>query len=297
MNWDNLIKSYQTYLVLEKKLSSNSISAYLYDLYKFTDFLKSNNYNASPEEIGREHFGAYFQNLMEMNVNARAQVRIICSIRGFYKYLIVSGISTYNPTQFITSPKYTRTLPDVLNISEINNIIAAIDTDCYSGIRNRAILETLYSCGLRIWELLNLKVSNLHFDEKYIKILGKGNIERVVPIGANAIQYINDYKDTVREEPKEKHKDILFLNGRGARLTKQTMLAHVKKIAAKAGVNKRVGHHTFRHSFATHLMEAGADIRAIQGLLGHKSIVSTEIYTHLDVEHLKKTVTMYHPRG
>lgn len=296
MNWNNLIKSYQTYLILERKLSPNSITAYLFYLDKFVWFLKDNKYNINPGQINREHFAAYFQYLTEKGICAKSQAHIVTCIKGFYKYLTMEEILMTNPTIHIASPRFTRKLPDILNIPEVNIIVNSIDTCKRTGIRNLAMIETLYSCGLRASELANLKIQNLHFEKGYIKILGKGDIERVVPINVSTIEKINDYI-AIREKPQAQYRDFLFLNGRGEKITRMTLHQIIKHLLTQSGIKKRISTHTFRHSFATHLMEAGADIRAIQGLLGHKSIATTEIYTHLDVEHLKKTITMYHPRG
>ncbi|MBP7496140.1 MAG: site-specific tyrosine recombinase XerD [Bacteroidales bacterium] len=299
MDWKELIKEYKIYLQLEKSLSENSVLAYMRDLKKLTAFMEEKRYKVSPETISSEQLEEFVRWTKEKGANSRSQMRIISGIKGFFKYLIMANRMKVNPAELLESPKTGRKLPDVLSISEIEQIIGAIDLSKPEGERNKAIIETLYGCGLRVSELVNLKISGLHFSESFIRIIGKGDKERLAPIGAVAIKQINIYLEKVRVhiKPKKGCEDIVFLNRRGAKLTREMIFMIIKELCKIAGITKKVSPHSFRHSFATHLMEGGADIRAVQQMLGHESITTTEIYTHLNREYLRDTIMQYHPRS
>lgn len=299
MDWKELIKEYKIYLQLEKSLSENSVAAYMRDLKKLTAFMEEMGYSVSPETISSEQLEEFAGWTKKKGANSRSQMRIISGIKGFFKYLIMENRIKINPAEFLESPKIGRKLPDVLSILEIEQIIAAIDLSKPEGERNKAIVETLYGCGLRVSELVNLKISGLHFSEAFVRIIGKGDKERLAPIGSVAIKQINIYLERVRIhiKPKKGCEDIVFLNRRGAKLTREMIFMIIKELCKIAGITKKVSPHSFRHSFATHLMEGGADIRAVQQMLGHESITTTEIYTHLNREYLRDTIMQYHPRS
>ena len=295
--WEPYKKGFKAYLQLERSLSGNSIEAYLNDIEKLTNFLQANGDLKNPSEIKLADLQRFIQWIAELGMSATSQARIISGIRTFYKYCLLEDISNIDPTTLLDAPKLKRALPDVLSFDEIENVISQIDLSTAEGTRNKAILETLYSCGLRVSEAVNLKLSQLFLDVGFIRVLGKGNKERLVPIGDSAIKYINIYKKTVRVhqpiQPGEE--DIVFLNRRGKRLTRVMIFLIIKELVKKAGISKNISPHTFRHSFATHLVEGGADLRAVQEMLGHESITTTEIYTHLDREFLRKTLEQFHP--
>lgn len=299
MSWKVYIKGYKSFLALEKSLSGNTIEAYLHDVEKLTQFLELNNNTVGPKDIELSHLQAFLVWINELGMTASSQARVISGIKGFYKYLLLEDVLNHDPTALLEAPRLGRKLPDVLNIDEINQIIEAIDLSKPSGQRNKAMLETLYSCGLRVSELVNLKISNLYFNDGFIKVVGKGDKERLVPIGSTAIKYINIYKNEVRvhETPKKDQEDVLFLNGRGAALSRVMVFTVIKQLAIKTGLKKHISPHTFRHSFATHLIDGGADLRAVQEMLGHESITTTEIYTHLDREYLRQAIIQFHPRS
>ncbi|MBC8045565.1 MAG: site-specific tyrosine recombinase XerD [Fimbriimonadaceae bacterium] len=298
MNWTASLKEFKTYLQLERSLSSNSVEAYMHDMQKFVQFLELKNYHIQPEEINRKQLEEFVYFLHELSMNDRSQARIISGIRAYYKFLLMEDIIDTDPSQLLDLPKLRRKLPDTLSLEEINKIIDTIDQSTNEGVRNKAIFETLYSCGLRVTELVELKISHLYLDIGFIKVRRKGNKERLVPIGSSAIKYIDIYKDTVRNHItiKKGYEDHLFLNRRGAKLTRVMIFLMLKEYAQKAGIKKNITPHTFRHSFATHLIEGGADLRAVQEMLGHESITTTEIYTHLDREFLRATMIQFHPR-
>jgi integrase/recombinase XerD len=298
-DWSSYIYGYKAFLRLEKSLSVNSVEAYVHDVTKFAQFLDYAGLNLSPEKIELHHFKEFLKWINELGMTARTQARVISGIKGFYKYLLLENVITVDPTEMLESPKIGRKLPSILSIEEIDLLIANIDLSKPEGARNKAILETLYGCGLRVSELINIRISNLSFNEGFIRITGKGNKERLVPVGSVAQKYIQIYVDNIRSgQPVRKgFEDFLFLNRRGSRLTRVMIFTIIKKIALKAGLNKSISPHTFRHSFATHLVEGGADLRAVQEMLGHESITTTEIYTHLDREYLRSTILQYHPRG
>ncbi|MFN2439949.1 MAG: site-specific tyrosine recombinase XerD [Chitinophagaceae bacterium] len=295
--WEPYKKGFKAYLQLEKSLSGHSVEAYMGDVEKLTAFLQTTGLNKTPEQIDLKDLQAFVKWIAELGITQSSQARIISGIKAFYKYCLLEDIVSKDPTTLLEAPKLKRQLPDVLTFTEIENIISQIDLSKPEGTRNKAILETLYSCGLRVSELVNLKLSQLYFDVGYIRVVGKGNKERLVPIGRAAIKYIQIYKKNIRVhsliQPGEE--DILFLNNRGKRLSRVMIFLIIKDLVKKAGITKIISPHTFRHSFATHLVEGGADLRAVQEMLGHESITTTEIYTHLDREFLRKTLQQFHP--
>lgn len=299
MNWAIYIKGFKSFLSLEKSLSGNSIEAYLHDVEKLVQYLEHKKRSLSPQEIELTHLQDFLKWINELGMSATTQARVISGIKAFYKYLLLENILNTDPTALLEGPKLGRKLPDVLNIEDINKIIDAIDLSKPEGQRNKAILETLYSCGLRVSELVNLKISNLFFNDGFVKVIGKGDKERLVPIGSVAIKQITIYREEVRCHLviKKEDEDVLFLNRRGAKLTRVMIFTIIKQLAEKTGLKKHISPHTFRHSFATHLIEGGADLRAVQEMLGHESITTTEIYTHLDREYLREAIIRFHPRS
>ncbi len=284
---------------LEKSQASNTIDGYLRDVSKLFAFLELHYPMLSVLKLELNHLQLFVKWLNEFGIAPTTQARIISGIKSFYNYLIMEDLLKNNPSELLESPKLGRKLPDVLSTEEIDAIIAQIDLSKKEGARNKAIIETLYSCGLRVSELVNLKLSELFFDEGFIKVIGKGNKQRLVPIGSAAVKYINIYKNEIRNHLviDKKHEDFLFLNNRGKQLTRVMIFTIIKRLCEKAGIKKKISPHTFRHSFATHLVEGGADLRAVQEMLGHASITTTEIYTHLDTNYLKENILSYHPRN
>lgn len=295
--WEAYKKGYKAWLQLERSLSENSVEAYLHDIEKLTDYMLLQSDLKKPEELVLKDLEKFLRWIAELGMTQASQARIISGLRSFYKYCLIEQISATDPTMLLEAPKLIRKLPDTLAFEEIEQIIAAIDLSKEGGERNRAILETMYSCGLRVSEVVNLKISNLFLDVGFIKVTGKGDKERLVPIGSDAIKFINLYRKTVRSHIaiKPGEEDILFLNRRGSRLSRVFIFLMLKDLVAKAGIKKNISPHTFRHSFATHLVEGGADLRAVQEMLGHQSITTTEIYTHLDREFLRTTLHQFHP--
>jgi len=295
--WEAYKKGYKAWLQLEKSLAENSVQAYLHDIEKLTDYLLDKNELKKPGELTLKDLEKFVQWVHELGMTSTSQARIISGLRSFYKYCLLEQVTDTDPTVLLEAPKLKRLLPDVLSFEEIEAIIAGIDLSKPEGGRNKAILETLYSCGLRVSELVNLKISCLYLDVGFIKVIGKGDKERLVPIGSDAVKYINIYRSTIRNHIpiKKGEDDILFLNRRGSRLTRVMIFLMLKALAKKAGITKNISPHTFRHSFATHLVEGGADLRAVQEMLGHESITTTEIYTHLDREFLRNTLQQFHP--
>ena len=295
--WEAYKKGFKAYLQLERSLADNSVEAYLNDLEKLTVFLDVNDVKGGPDQVELTHLQQFVKWIAELGMIQSSQARIISGIRTFYKYCLLEDIATKDPSALLEAPKLTRKLPDVLSFEEIEKMIAQIDLSNPEGSRNKAIIETLYSCGLRVSEVVNLKISQLFLDVGFIRVIGKGNKERLVPIGSDAIKYLLIYKNQVRVHqtivPGEE--DFLFLNRRGKRLSRVMIFLIIKELAQKAKLNKNISPHTFRHSFATHLVEGGADLRAVQEMLGHESITTTEIYTHLDREYLRKTLENFHP--
>lgn len=298
MKWSDALNDFRYYLRIERGLSANSIENYAYDIRKLISHLEAYDIAISPNSISEKEVHAFIYEISK-TVNARSQARIISGLRSFFDYLIFEGYRKSNPLELIEAPKIGRKLPDTLSTAEIDKLIEAIDLSHPQGERNRAIIETLYGCGLRVSELINLRLSDLFFEEGFIKVTGKGDKERFVPIGKITQKYIVLYRNSVRIHqviPKE-FQDTLFLNRRGKQLTRAMVFTIVKQLAKKAGIQKKISPHTFRHSFATHLLENGANLRAIQQMLGHESITTTEIYMHLDRTHLREVVEKFHPRA
>lgn len=298
MDWNSSIKGFNAYLLLEKSLSVNSIEAYLRDVSKLQDFVVIHNIDLTPDKLTGDHLSSFIYYINNLGLDPKSQARIISGIRAFYKFLIMEDIIDKDPSELLESPKLQRSLPDVLSFEEIELILNSIDMSLPHSQRNRAILETLYACGLRVTELITLKISNYFPEQGFIKVLGKNNKERLVPVGESAIKHINLYLKTERISLtviNKDHEDTLFLNRRGKGLTRIMIFTLIKNYVAMAGITKNVSPHTFRHSFATHLVEGGADLRAVQEMLGHESILTTEIYTHLDRQYLRETMMKYHP--
>ncbi len=295
--WEAYKKGYKAYLRLEKSLSDHSVEAYLHDVTKLTQYLQVTNNEKNPASLTLKDLQAFVKWIGELGMGATTQARIISGIRSFYKYLLTEQLVTIDPSTLLEAPKTRRKLPDTLSFEEIEQLIGAIDLSSPEGTRNKAILETMYSCGLRVSELVGLKISCLYLDIGFIRVIGKGDKERLVPIGTDAIKCIKIYKDTVRSHQtvSEKNQDILFLNRRGNALSRVMIFYIIKSLALTAGITKVISPHTFRHSFATHLVEGGADLRAVQEMLGHESITTTEIYTHLNRDFLRDTLQQFHP--
>jgi integrase/recombinase XerD len=295
--WEPYKKGFKAWLQLEKSLAENSVEAYLRDIDKLTDFLQVTNKMVTPQELELKDLETFVQWVAELGMTVASQSRIISGLRSFYTYCYIEQLVTTNPTALLETPKQKRTLPDTLSFEEIESIIAQINLSKPEGGRNKAMLETLYSCGLRVTELINLRLSCLYFDQGFIRVTGKGDKERLIPIGSDAIKYIGIYRNDIRVHINIKpgQEDFLFLNRRGSKLTRVMIFVILKELAFKAGIKKNISPHTFRHSFATHLVEGGADLRAVQEMLGHESITTTEIYTHLDREFLRKTLHQFHP--
>ena len=297
MKWKQAILDYNHYLNIERGLSENTIDNYIRDVKKFVAFLEKKEVYSSPIQITEEFIQEFVYDISK-KISPRSQARIISGLRSFFEYLIFENYRESNPTDLIEAPKTGRKLPDTLSEEEINSLITAIDLSKTEGERNRAMLETMYSCGLRVSELIHLKISDLFFDEGFIKIIGKGNKERFVPIHVRAQKYIILYMNEIRTHLSivKGFEDTLFLNRRGKSLSRQMVFMFLKELAIKINLQKKISPHTFRHSFATHLLKNGADLRAIQQMLGHESITTTEVYVHLDTSFLKKVVEKYHPR-
>jgi len=297
MKWQNAIRDYQLYLKIERGLSQNTVESYSRDLDKLTLFLHENDIEETPISIDKTIVQQFIYEVAK-KVNPRSQARIISGLRSFFDYLVFEDYRETNPTDLLEAPKIGRKLPDTLSEEEINELISAVDLSHSQGERNRTILETMYSCGLRVSELVSLKLSDLFFEEGFIKVTGKGNKERFVPIHYNAQKYISIYITEIRShlKPSKGFEDTLFLNRRGKGLTRQMIFTILKDLSVKINLNKKISPHTLRHSFATHLLKNGADLRAIQQMLGHESITTTEIYVHLDTSYLKEVVETYHPR-
>jgi integrase/recombinase XerD len=297
MNWAPYKKGFKAFLQLEKSLSAHSVEAYLRDIDKLTNYLESNKEALSPAEVSLQHLQSFIQCIGEMEMAPTSQARIISGIKSFFKYCLLEQICTVNPTTLLPSPKTRRKLPDVLSFEEIELLISKIDLSKPEGGRNKAILETMYSSGLRVTEAINLKISCLYLDVGFVRVIGKGDKERLIPIGSDAIKFIKIYKDTIRihQSPAKNCEDILFLNNRGKGLSRVMIFYIIKDLILKSGIKKSISPHSFRHSFATHLVEGGADLRAVQEMLGHESITTTEIYTHINREYLRDTLDRFHP--
>lgn len=295
--WVSYKKGFKAWLQLEKSLSKNSVLAYMGDIERFTQYLSIFNENLKPDEINLKILENFVQWINELGMTPSSQSRMISGLRSFYQYCLQEQIVSIDPTTLLETPKLGKKLPDVLSVAEIEKIIQAIDLSTTEGTRNKAIIETMYSCGLRVSELLDLKLSCFFPDAGYIRVTGKGDKERLVPIGAAAIKYIDIYLSDVRVHLSivPGNEDVIFLNRRGRKLSRVMIFLIIKDLSAKAQIRKNVSPHTFRHSFATHLVEGGADLRAVQEMLGHESITTTEIYTHLDREYLRDTLHQFHP--
>ena len=295
--WEPYKKGYKAWLQLERSLSDNSVEAYLRDIDKLTDYLQASGTLKNPGSVDLKDLQQFLQWIAGLELNAASQARILSGVRSFFKYCFIEQIVRTDPTTLLESPKLKRALPDVLSFDEIEAIIGRIDLSKAEGGRNKAILETMYSCGLRVSEVVGLRISCLYLDEGYIRVIGKGDKERLVPIGDSAVKYIRIYHRDIRVHIplKPGNEDILFLNRRGSKLSRVMIFLLLKDLVRQAGIPKNISPHTFRHSFATHLVEGGADLRAVQEMLGHESITTTEIYTHLDREYLRETLHRYHP--
>ncbi len=299
MRWSEARKGYENFLRLEKSLSQNSVAAYINDINKLILFLDQEFKKVLPEKVKLQHLKKFVEWLNEKGVSPRTQARTISGIKSFFKYLLLEERISYDPTTLLEAPKVGRKLPDVLSEEEVDLLIDSVDVTKPEGQRNRAMLEVLYSCGLRVSELVNLKLTNLHFDQRYIMVEGKADKQRLIPISDTAMEEITKYLETYRSHLTvgKGSENIVFLNRRGKKLSRVMIFTIIKNLAEKVGLEKKISPHTFRHSFATHLVSGGADLRAIQEMLGHESILTTEIYTHLDKEYLKSTVNQFHPRS
>lgn len=298
MIWKSYIESFRHYLVLERSLAAHSIEAYLNDVSKLAEFDRMDLSSKGPLKITQKDLRAFLSFLTALGLGARSQARLVSAIKGFYKFLIMENEIKENPASDIEAPRIGRKLPDTLSYEEITELISSIDVSDPLAMRNKAIIETLYSCGLRVSELVDLQISKLNFEEEYIRVIGKGNKERLVPIGPDAIKFISIYLNEIRRTMtiKKGNEDVVFLNRRGSKLTRVMIFTIVKNLAKQAGIKKVISPHTFRHSFATHLVEGGADLRVVQDLLGHASITTTEVYTHLDTDYLRSAIYDFHPR-
>lgn len=299
MNWPAALNSFRDYLLLERSLSANSVEAYLNDVRKFVRYLEIEKQEIPPLAVKQDDLEKFILWVNRLGLESSSQSRLISGLRAFYKFLLVEDLTDNDPTELLEGPRLRRKMPEVLSVHEIQAMLAAIDLSEPQGVRNRAIVETLYACGLRVSELVNLKITNLFLDASFLKVVGKNDKERLVPIGSDAVKYLNMYLEHVRgrqDNIRHGEENYVFLNRRGKHLTRVMVFYIIKELALQAGVTKNISPHTFRHSFATHLVEGGADLKAVQDMLGHESITTTEIYTHLDTEYLKETIYLFHPR-
>ncbi|MBV6641398.1 MAG: site-specific tyrosine recombinase XerD [Cyclobacteriaceae bacterium] len=299
MSWDVYIKQFRNYLKLERSLSDNSIDAYSRDITKLKEFFEIKKKEVSPTKVTQQDLIDFLEFIGELGLSAYSHARILSGIKAFYRFMVYEQLMDNDPSELLEAPKLGRKLPDTLEFHEIEELLAAIDLSTPEGTRNRAMLETLYSSGLRVSELIDLKMSNIYEDIGFLRVIGKGNKERLVPVGREALKHIKIYRDQVRVHVtiKRGQEDFLFLNKRGSSLSRVMIFMIIKDLAKKIGLKKTISPHTFRHSFATHLIEGGADLRAVQEMLGHESITTTEIYTHLDRDYLKQVIRDFHPRG
>lgn len=297
LTWQKAVRDFRTYLRLEKSLSENSIEAYSDDVMKLESYFGSQDTLKMPVSVSYQDLKDFLLWFTDSNTNARTQSRVISGIRAFFRFLLIEGEINENPANLLESPRIGLKLPEVLSIEEIDRIIAAIDLSKPEGHRNKAIIETIYGCGLRVSELVNLRITDIHSGEGFVTVTGKGNKQRLVPIGNKALKEIENYKQIRNRLPVISDQNIVFLNRRGRRLTRAMIFKIIKDLTAKAGIMKIISPHTFRHSFATHLIEGGADLRAVQEMLGHESILTTEIYTHIDRSFLRDTLLLFHPRA
>jgi integrase/recombinase XerD len=298
MSWIIYLKGFKSFLQLEKSLSANSVEAYLHDVEKLYQYVSARKDNVELAQLELSHLQDFLAWINELGMSPTSQARIISGLKSFFQYLVLENILNRNPTELLEAPKTRRKLPDTLSIEELQLIFDSIDVSTADGTRNKTILETMYSCGLRVSELTDLRISNIYVDVEFIRVIGKGNKERLIPIGQEALKHILLYKEGYRNKvmPKKGNEDILFLNRRGGKLSRVMIFYIIKEYTAKAGIKKNIHPHTLRHSFATHLIEGGADLRAVQEMLGHESISTTEIYTHLDRDFLRDTIHRFHPR-
>mgnify|MGYP000016359575 CR=1 FL=1 len=299
MNWQTALDSFRAYLLLERSLSPNTIEAYQNDVQKFVRYLDIEGLETPPLRVRRDDLEKFILWINRLGLEASSQARLISGLRAFYKFLLVEDMIDDDPTELLEGPRLRRKVPSVLSVHEIQSMLAVIDLSDPLGVRNRAIVETLYACGLRVSELVNLKITGLFTEAGFVKVLGKNDKERLVPIGGEAVKYLQMYLEHVRsrmDNIRAGHENVVFLNRNGARMTRVMVFYIIKDLAERAGITKVISPHTFRHSFATHLVEGGADLKAVQDMLGHESITTTEIYTHLDTEYLKETIYLYHPR-
>ncbi|MCI0522536.1 MAG: site-specific tyrosine recombinase XerD [Bacteroidales bacterium] len=295
--WTTTLRGYRSYLMIERSLSNNSVEAYLNDLRKLREYLREHKKDRNPSEITYTDLSDFVAFSSGTDNSARTQARLISGIRAFFRYMIIDGTIKEDPSTLLESPRLGMKLPEVLTTEEIDRIIAAIDLSRPEGHRNRAIIETMYSCGLRVSELVNMKLTDIHRSEGFVTVTGKGNKQRLVPIGSVALKEIDNWLETRNMLPVIADRNIIFLNRRGRRLSRVMIFTIIKNLAEAAGIRKKISPHTFRHSFATHLVEGGADLRAVQEMLGHESITTTEIYTHIDRSYLRDTLIMFHPRS
>ncbi len=300
MSWDLYIRQFKNYLKLERSLSENSIEAYIHDIKKLKDYIEYSTNDTSPLAITTDQMEGFLEYINQTtSLTPHSQARILSGVKAFYKYLLFEEIVDKDPTQLIEGPKLGRKLPDTLHYHEIEKVLSAIDLSTDEGMRNRAIIETLYSSGLRVTELIELRLNHVYFDIGFLRITGKGRKERLVPVGREALKYVKIYVNEIRRHMniKQGFENHVFLNRRGAKLTRVMIFTIIKNLARRSGIGKKISPHTFRHSFATHLIEGGADLRAVQEMLGHESITTTEIYTHLDRDYLKQIIKEFHPRS
>lgn len=299
MNWPTLLLQFKQHLMLERSMSANSVEAYVHDVCKLEQYLLLVKNDALPSQVTDDHLKEFLKYVAELGLNAASQARILSGLKSFFKFLILEDVISQSPAELVEAPKLKRKLPDTLSFEEIQNLLDAVDLSKEEGTRNRTILETLYGCGLRVTELVELKIHNIYFNEGFLKVIGKGNKERLVPIGNDALKFLKIYINEIRCHLKASGDagGIVFLNRRGQKLSRVMIFYIIKNLALQIGLNKTISPHTFRHSFATHLVEGGADLRAVQEMLGHESITTTEIYTHLDMGYLKTIIKEYHPRS
>lgn len=299
VSWDTYINQFKNFLKLERSLAENSVAAYIRDVTKLKEFFEIKKTNMTPLQVEQRHLTDFLEFVHDLGLSPYSQARLLSGIKSFYQFLLYEDLIELDPSALLETPKLGRKLPDTLNVTEIDRLLEAIDHSKPDGMRNRAILETLYSSGLRVSELTDLKISNIYEDIGFLRIVGKGSKERLVPAGKSALKFIRLYKDEVRvhQKIKQGHEDTLFLNRRGSGLSRVMVFMIIKDLAKATGLNKNISPHTFRHSFATHLIEGGADLRAVQEMLGHESITTTEIYTHLDRDYLKQIIKDFHPRS
>ena len=300
MTWEEANREFVNYLRIERSLSNNSVNAYDNDLQKLKQYIEISKKNISPLEVQHKDLQEFLGWINSLGLCARSQARIISGIRTFYRYLLLNNIIDTDPTKLIESPRIGRKLPVVLSVEEIDNLLAAIDLSTPEGRRNKAMLETLYSCGLRVSELIDLRLNNIYYEKEFIRVIGKGNKERLVPISQKALNDIKNYlpdRNSLLSKIDQESENIVFLNKNGKKLTRVTVFIIIKRLANKIGLKKQISPHTFRHSFATHLIDGGADLRAVQEMLGHESIMTTEIYTHLDSDYLRSAILQFHPRA